>query len=91
MQQGTCSQAVTTAVGQYSCTGQLAYMPSALLLNGLLEDGFALAGLNHVVHLLLSGPLSSHNERPPLNHFSAVTDALVSGHLCYTSIQCQAR
>ena len=54
-------------------------MPLPLLLDGLLKDGFTLASLNHVVHLLLSGPLSSHNQRPPLDHFSAVTDTTVSG------------
>ena len=59
-------------------------MPSALLLNGLLEDSFALASLNHVIHLLLCRPLSGHNQRAPLHHFPALQNAELLRHTMLT-------
>lgn len=49
----------------------MAYMPSALLLDGLLEDCLALPSFNHVFHLLLSRPLPRYNESAPFYNFSA--------------------
>lgn len=62
---------ITALVTEGNMKGRMAYMPSALLLNGLLEDCLALPSFNHVFHLLLSWPLPSHNEGAPFYHFSA--------------------
>lgn len=73
--------------------GSLAYMPSALLLNSLLEDGLTLSSLNHVIHLLLSRPLSSHNQSPPFNDFPAERNKTLRceafcGHTVVTGTPC---
>lgn len=51
--------------------GQQAHMAPALLQNGLLKDGLALAGVYHVVNLSLSRLLACHNVRPSLYHLPA--------------------
>jgi len=56
-----------------------AHVAPPLLQNGLLEDGLALAGLDHAVDLGLAGALARDRVHPPLHHLPAARSGLSQG------------